>query len=101
MIYIDDMSGTEKAKYFWKGKTNNTPNAKKLKVKLEEYGHTDIHVWWEQLGPAMEMCGNSGGYMFVSNEMDIQPIGLSFDEAMDHLAKSRWYDTSDELFNGK
>jgi hypothetical protein len=59
----------------------------KIKKRLEELGHTSVHVWWEKIGPAVEMCGPSGGYMYSSDHTKQfqTPIGLSFDEAMQNL----------------
>jgi hypothetical protein len=59
-----------------------SPKAKKLKAALESNGYTNVKVWWEPMGIALEMCGNSGGYIFDSEEESEVPIGLSFDEAM-------------------
>lgn len=64
---------------------NKSSKTKKLKKRLEELGHKYVHVWWEPMGTAMEMCGNDGGYMFASDQEVIYPLGLSFQEAMDTL----------------
>lgn len=97
MKYIDDMTGEEKAKQWWDGKTNNSPKAKKIKNRLEELGHTDVHVWYEPFGPAYEMCGNSGGYMYTSNYLDIQGIGYTFKEAMEVIEQS-WHNPQTDYF---
>jgi hypothetical protein len=81
------MTGTERAREYWDGKTNTTLYAKGIKAELEKLGHTDVHVWWEPTGSANEMCGNSGGYMFVSDQTDIEPLGHSFTGAMEYIAK--------------
>lgn len=52
-----------------------------LKAALEAEGYTNVKVWWEHIGPAMEMCGHSGGYVFNSDQEDQIPIGLSYGEA--------------------
>lgn len=64
--------------------TNKSKRSLKIKKRLEEIGHTGVHVWWENLGPAVEMCGPSGGYMYMSDQTyQFQtPIGLSYVEAM-------------------
>lgn len=59
-----------------------SPKLKKLKAALEANGYTEVKIWWEPMGIALEMCGNSGGYVFDSEQEDQVPIGLSFDEAM-------------------
>ena len=64
-------------------KVNTSSKAKKIKKKLEELGNTDVEVWWEPIESAMEMCGNGGGYFFSSEEYTLEPIGYSFDEAME------------------
>ena len=97
MKHISEMTGTEKVKQWWDGKTNNSPKAKKLKKRLEELGHKDVHVWWEPLGPAYEMCGNEGGYMYVSNFVDNQPIGYTFKEALEIIEKD-WNNPQTDFF---
>jgi CRISPR/Cas system-associated protein Cas10 (large subunit of type III CRISPR-Cas system) len=71
-------------------KVNTSPNSKKIKKRLEELGHTEVEVWWEPIGQACEMCGNDGGFFFSSEEMELEPIGYSFAEAMDYLNES-WF----------
>lgn len=66
-------------------KVNTSPKQKKIKKRLEELGNTNVEVWWEQIGPACEMCGNEGGYFFCSEEYAHVPIGYSFDEAMEYI----------------
>lgn len=66
-------------------KVNNTPKQKKIKKRLEELGNTDVEVWWEKLESACEMCGMGGGYFFSSEEYCLEPIGYSFDEAMEYI----------------
>lgn len=69
------------------------PKSRKARVlydALVKSGHTKIRIWWEPIGPALEMCGHSGGYMFESNEAQRNgvspvPIGLSLDEALDSV----------------
>lgn len=60
---------------------NKSPNAKKIKKKLEELGHTNVFVWYEPLGPAMEMEGPQGGFMYCSDQRPMEPIGYTFVEA--------------------
>lgn len=72
-------------------KYNATPKAKKIKKKLEELGHTNVKVWWETICGGCEMCGYEGGWFFESEENSIEPIGYSFEEAMEHL-ESDWFD---------
>lgn len=61
------------------------PKARQLRKALEGAGHTRVRVWWEPIGPALEMCGHSGGYMFTSREQQspsLVPLGLSLAEAL-------------------
>jgi hypothetical protein len=57
----------------------------KIRIRLEAMGHTKVKVWWEPIGPALEMCGNSGGYMYQSEERGLDWLGLSFAEAERNL----------------
>jgi hypothetical protein len=60
-----------------------SPRSRKLKVALERLGHTNVTVRWEPIGPALEMCGHSGGYFFESDQATgVNPLGISLDEAM-------------------
>lgn len=80
----------------YKEKVNNTPKQKKIKKKLEELGHTNVEVWWEQLESANEMCGMGGGYLFCSCQEDINPIGYSLEDAMDTIENSSWLDVRED-----
>jgi hypothetical protein len=84
--------GEQRFNEFWNGvyAPNKSPKCKKLKNKLEENGHTNVFVWYERLGSAMEMCGPSGGYMYVSDQSSLEPIGYSFDEALE-IINNEWH----------
>lgn len=71
-------------------KVNATPKQKKIRKALEDIGHTNIEVWWENLSPAMEMCGMGGGYMFSSDQEEIYPIGYSFDSAISFISGAEY-----------
>jgi hypothetical protein len=62
-----------------------SPKLKKLKAAIEAAGYTEVKVWWEPMGIALEMCGHSGGYIFESEEEAEIPLGLSFAEALENL----------------
>ena len=64
-------------------KVNTSLNQKKIKKRLEKLGNTDVEVWWEQLESACEMCGMGGGFFFSSEEYALEPIGYSFNEAIE------------------
>jgi hypothetical protein len=83
--------GTIRMQDEWEGKTNNTPKAKKIKKKLEELGHTDVHVWYEQLEPGHIMAGPTGGYCFTSDQWSYDGLGYSFNEAMEMLSDGNYY----------
>jgi len=75
----------------WQGSVNKSPKCKKLKAELEARGHTDVNVWWENLGQAFEMGGPSGGYLAVTEQRtDVEPLGYSFEEALDHIKTVPW-----------
>ncbi|BBF41990.1 hypothetical protein lbkm_0671 [Lachnospiraceae bacterium KM106-2] len=78
-----------KGKYY--SRVNVSQKQKKIKKRLEELGNTDVEVWWEKLEHAVEMGGMGGGFFFCSNEYSLEPIGYSFDEAMEYI----------ELFDSK
>ena len=92
MNKIDLSVGEERFQYWWNGKftPNKSPKCKKIKKKLEENGHTNVFVWYESIGMQAEMGGNSGGYMYVSDQEQIEPIGYSFEEAMEAI-NSNWH----------
>ena len=73
-------------------KVNTSPKQKKIKAAVEALGHTNVEVWWEPIGGAPEMCGNEGGYFFHSGQEELEPLGYSFDEAMEALQNWDWLD---------
>jgi hypothetical protein len=51
--------------------------------RLVDLGFRKFTLQWEPWGPALEMCGCSGGYMLVElSNHEITPLGLSLDEAL-------------------
>lgn len=72
-------------------------NAKQIRLALEVQGHTNVKVWWNPWGPAIEMCGPSGGYFYCSDQRPGEPpkttddygcgepIGLTFAETMERI----------------
>lgn len=69
---------------------NTSPKQKKIKVALEAIGHTNVEVWWEPIGGAPEMCGPEGGFFFHSDQEALEPLGYSFDEAMEAIETWTW-----------
>lgn len=84
--------GQENAEYWVPTgtKANMTPKAKNIKKKLEGIGHTSVFVWWENIGAALEMSGPPGGYMACSDQTSIEPLGLSFADAMEYIESACW-----------
>lgn len=54
---------------------------RRLWDRLTELGFTRFKLWWEPMGPALEKCGHSGGYM-MEDKHGMCPLGLSLDEAL-------------------
>ena len=84
--------GEENMLRYWDGiyTPNKSQKCKKIKNKLEENGHTNVFVWYERLGTAVEKGGCSGGYMYTSDQVAIEPIGYSFGEAMESI-ENEWH----------
>ena len=73
------------------GKSPNKSRKEKIiKAALERLGHTNVFVWWESLGPRIEMCGPTGGYMFCSDKTDLVALGYSFDAVMELVNSTAW-----------
>ena len=64
-------------------RVNATPKQRKIKKAMEAKGYTGVEVWWESLSQACEMGGMGGGYFAASNQMYIEPLGYSLDEAIE------------------
>lgn len=60
---------------------NSTPKAKRLKTLLGLCGETNVEVWWEPVSKGVEMGGPEGGWFFASDEVSIEPLGYSYNEA--------------------
>lgn len=55
---------------------------RKLWDRLASLGFRGFTLRWEPIGPALEMCGNSGGYILEERDDEITPLGLSLGEAL-------------------
>lgn len=75
---------------YYVDKVNTSPNQKKIKKALEDLGHTNVEVWWEPLGAAIEMSGHDGGFFFHSDQEELEPLGYSFNEAMEYIESASW-----------
>jgi len=65
--------------------------------KLVDLGFERFTIEWVPMGPALEMCGHSGGYVMVELPgCEVTPLGLSLDEALrnavGHAAYVRAFD---------
>lgn len=58
-------------------------NMRKLWDKLSSLGFRGFTLRWEPMGPALEMCGHSGGYIITEQPNDmVTPLGLSLQVAL-------------------
>ncbi len=58
-------------------------NIRKLWDKLSSLGFRGFTLRWEPMGPALEMCGHSGGYILEEqSNREITPLGLSLAAAL-------------------
>lgn len=69
----------------------------KLKKALEAKGYTDVKVWYEPIGPALEMCGNSGGWMFSWAECGENCLSYNLDLSLEVINKMQKVE-ADESF---
>lgn len=56
---------------------------RRLWDRLASLGFRRFTLRWEPIGPALEMCGNSGGYLLTEHDDQITPLGLSLADALD------------------
>ncbi len=56
----------------------------KLWDRLVAPGFSDFTLWWEPIGPALEMCGHSGGYMYQDKDGKLEPFGATIEQALKH-----------------
>lgn len=74
--------------------STETKRARKLREALESRSFTGVRVTWEPVTRAMEMCGPGGGWL-AETDQRVEPLGLSFDEAMDHIKTAPWLNFED------
>lgn len=55
----------------------------KLKKALEAKGYTNVKVWYVPIGAAMEMCGNSGGWMYSWDERTEDCLSYNLDLSLE------------------
>lgn len=58
-----------------------SPKSRKIWDRLKSLGFRDVTLWWEPIGPALEMCGYSGGYIAELNGATV-PLGLNMSDAL-------------------
>lgn len=56
--------------------------AQSIKSVLESKGYTNVRVRYERIGSAMDMCGNSGGWIMESDQTH-DALGFNYDEAFE------------------
>lgn len=59
-----------------------SPKIRKLWDRLVSLGFRKFKLWWEPIGPALEMCGHSGGYMLEDSDGKYWPLGICLDDAL-------------------
>ena len=62
----------------------------KLKNALESHGWSDVEVHWTAISSPLEMCGQAGGWMAMIPGYGVEPLGLNFPEALNHVHNSSW-----------
>lgn len=67
-----------------------TKKQAQLATMLRKRGHTNVRVWWERITAAMEMCGQGGGWMAETDQAGVEPLGLNYDRAVDHIETASW-----------
>lgn len=72
-------------------KRPKTYKIRKLWDRLVFLGFSDFTLWWEPIGPALEMCGHSGGYMMQDSDGSIEPMGTTIEQALNHADVHRRY----------
>jgi hypothetical protein len=55
---------------------------RKLWNRLADLGFRGFTLRWEPIGPALEMCGHSGGYILTERDDSVVPLGLSLKAAL-------------------
>lgn len=73
-------------------KRPRSPKIRRLWDRLASLGFRKFTLWWEPIGPALEMCGHSGGYMLEEHPgRETTPLGLSLDEALPRAERHAEY----------
>lgn len=82
------MSGESSSRGARKGQGLKSRRSLAVIAALEASGHTNVKLEWEPIGPAAEMCGHSGGYLFTSDQQrGVIPLGLSMHEALANVPR--------------
>lgn len=55
---------------------------RKLWDRLASLGFRGLTLHWEPMGPALEMCGYSGGYILTERSGEVTPLGHSLAAAL-------------------
>lgn len=67
-----------------RSRTTTQGRMRKLWDRIVMLGFRRFKLRWDPIGPALEMCGHSGGYILTERNGDITPLGLTIGEALHH-----------------
>lgn len=71
-----------------------------IAAMLHRHGHTNVRVWWERITAAMEMCGQGGGWMAETDQVGVEPLGLNYERAIEHIETAKWMTPNASLTGG-
>jgi hypothetical protein len=77
----------------------HSPKAMKIKNALESRGWKNVTIHWEPISSPIEMCGHRGGWLADIPDYpgNIEPLGLNFNDAMNHIHNSRWLNNESKI----
>lgn len=64
--------------------------SEKIKKELEKRGQTNVRVWWEPIMKANVFEGPGGGWLAEMDPYGVEPLGLNFEQAIDHAQNASW-----------
>lgn len=72
----------------WRSRPSSR-GARRVWNALVKAGHTGINLTHEPIGAALEMCGNTGGWMFSSDSSSYDYLGITIEMALAQI--ERWH----------